>query len=100
MSDFCRDYADSAELHSASDKLEVYYEMGAYIAALADEGVRLAAATRAVALKTGGASQPFETHIGYVVGSDNGNLIGVHHDRSLIGGPAVCPHARHQLLSL
>lgn len=67
VSDYCRDYADSAELYSASDKLEVYDEMGAYIAGLADEGVCLAAATRAVALKTGGASLPFETHIVYVV---------------------------------
>lgn len=67
VSDYCRDYADSAELYSASDKLEVYDELGAYLTGLAEEGVCLVAATRAVALKTEGAAPPFETHIVYVV---------------------------------
>lgn len=67
VSDYCRDYADSAELYSASDKLDVYDELGGYIAGLADAGVCLVAATRAVTFKAEGSAPAFETHIVYVV---------------------------------
>ncbi len=50
LSDYCRDYGESAELYSATDKLGVYQELDSYVADLATEGVSLAAATRAAVI--------------------------------------------------
>lgn len=66
-SDYCRDYGDSAELYSASDKLAVYEELGTYLTSLADANIGLAAATRVVAFKAEGSAPAHRMSILYVV---------------------------------
>ncbi len=52
VSDYCRDYGDCADMYSATDRLAVYEELGAYLSALATAGVCLVAASRAVTFKS------------------------------------------------
>lgn len=66
-SDYCREYGDCAELYSASDKLAVYEELGAYLSGLATKGVCLVAATRAVTFKSQGSAPGHRMDVLYVV---------------------------------
>lgn len=67
LSDYCRDYGDCAELCSASDKLAVYEELTTYLSGLADEGVCLVTATRAVMFRSEDSAPGHRMNILYVV---------------------------------
>jgi transcriptional regulator with XRE-family HTH domain len=67
LTDYCREYGDCAELYSATDKLAVFDEMNTCVANLASDGVCLAAATRAVVLKSEASAPAARAEILYVV---------------------------------
>ncbi|MDP2249815.1 MAG: helix-turn-helix domain-containing protein [Hydrogenophaga sp.] len=67
LADYCREYADCAELYSAVDKLGVYEDLGGILADLAKEGFSVVGTIRYAEVHWGKAAKAVEMSTLYVV---------------------------------
>lgn len=58
--DYCREYRECAELHTETDKLQVFSDLQAHIDALSASGVALCYGTRTVAMRLNVASESIQ----------------------------------------
>ena len=72
LADYCREYADCAELYSAVDKLGVYEDLGGILADLAKEGFSVVGTVRDAEVHWGQAAKAVEMRTLYVVAFPSG----------------------------
>lgn len=67
LTDYCREFAECADLYSAVDKLGVYEELDSFVAELKDKGYSLVSATREAIARASDAVKGVPLTIIYVV---------------------------------
>ncbi|MEG0299730.1 MAG: hypothetical protein RR609_09165, partial [Aurantimicrobium sp.] len=75
LSDYCREYADCAELYSSIDRLAVYEDFDGMLKELKESGITLVAAVRDSELKVRGSDTVVGHGILYVVAFQSGREI-------------------------
>lgn len=67
LTDYCREYVDSADLYSSEGKLDVYKDFGEMLTRLKDEGFSVVAAMREAEVRWGPSAKGVEMRVLYVV---------------------------------
>ncbi|MDT3680533.1 MAG: helix-turn-helix transcriptional regulator [Burkholderiaceae bacterium] len=72
LADYCREYGDCHDLYTATDKLEIYAELGLWLEELAELGYTLVCARRRIMLGAGEGKAGREMSILYGIGFPKG----------------------------
>ena len=73
LTDYCREFAECADLYSTVDKLGVYEELDSFVSELKDRGFSLVGATREAVARASDATKGVPLTILYVVACPAGS---------------------------